>query len=104
MKLGMKTTKTVSLSWGEPISVAMLRRDLPPVRHQGKSVNSVLALHKRSIYDDTNTYIARWQVSNTVYYRKNRDQFEGWVDLVDYPVGYCPDNCLAVQKERRLSV
>jgi len=102
----MKKTKTVNLSWREPISVAMLRRDLPPVRGNGVTggVNCVLALHKRSIYGKDNTYIPRWTVSNTVYYRKNRKSFEGWVDLVDYPSGRCPDWCLAVEKERRLSV
>ena len=83
------------------IDVTMLRRDLPPVKWTGGSVNSVLALQKRTIYCKDNTYIGRWQVSNTVFYRKNRKQFEGWVELVDYPSSFCPDNCLAVERERK---
>lgn len=63
----------------------MLQKGLPPVAYLGegpnKSVNVVLALWSREIYDNSNQYIPRWCVSNAEYYRKHIKQFEGWIGL-----------------------
>ena len=81
----------------------MLRTDLPPVRtDKGGGCNCVLAVWKRTIYDNTNTYIGRWTTSNTEYYRKNVDQFEGWIELEDLISAYMPDNTLEVEDEQAM--
>ena len=43
--------------------------------------NVVLAVWKDSNYCESNTYIPKWQVVNTVYYNTNKDNYEGWIDL-----------------------
>jgi hypothetical protein len=82
---------------GMIITRQMLRTDLPPVRtDRGGGCNCVLACWKRTIYADTNTYIGRWTTSNTAYYCKNVDQFEGWIELEDLVSSYCPEGSLEI--------
>ena len=81
----------------------MLRTDLPSVREdKSGGCNCVLAVWRRTIYDDSNTYIPRWTISNTEYYEVNADKFEGWIDLEDLVSSYMPDNVLEVENERAL--
>ena len=81
----------------------MLRTDLPPVREdKGGGCNCVLAVWKRTIFDDSNTYIGRWTTSNSEYYIKNADSFEGWIDLEDLVSSYMPDDVLEAEDEERM--
>lgn len=81
----------------------MLRTDLPPVRtDRCGGCNCVLAVWKRTNYDDTNTYMGRWMTSNTEYYRLNADKFEGWIELEDLVSAYMPDNVMEVEDEQAL--
>jgi hypothetical protein len=83
------------------ITRQMLRTDLPSVRTDKEGgCNQVLACWKRTIYDNTNTYIGRWTTSNTEYYRKNVDQFEGWIELEDLISKFCPENVVEVDDEQ----
>lgn len=58
-------------------------KTLPEVKYDAKTraVNSVLALWKMENYDETNTYLSPWHITNTVFYLRNRDKYEGWVEL-----------------------
>ena len=83
------------------ITRQMLRTDLPPIRtDRGGGCNCVLAVWKRTGYDDTNTYMGRWLTSNTEYYCKNVHLFEGWIELEDLVSSYMPDNVLEVLDEQ----
>jgi hypothetical protein len=57
--------------------------DVPPIRESNGYVNCVLALKADSQYDETNTYMSKWEVVNTVYYHANKNRFEGWIELED---------------------
>lgn len=82
------------------ITRQMLRRDLPPIiDFPDGSCNCVLACYKRTIYDDSNTYLPRWGISNTHYYCKNVGIFEGWIELEDLVSSYMPDDVLEVEDE-----
>ena len=54
---------------------------LPEVHEKDGYVNCVLALFSDKIYCESNTYIPKWTVCNTEYYRTHTDEFEGWIDL-----------------------
>lgn len=56
---------------------------LPQVKEDKGCVNVILCLRKDSQYDNTNTYIPKWDVVNTVYYNTHKDSFEGWIELED---------------------
>jgi len=56
---------------------------LPCIREHNDSVNCVLAIRADSEYDETNTYLPKWEVVNTVYYNKHPDKFDGWIELED---------------------
>lgn len=56
---------------------------LPEERNSMGCVNVVLAVRKDNQYDESNTYLPKWDVVNAVYYNINFDKFEGWVDLED---------------------
>lgn len=80
-----KALKSVLDGQKQPLTVGpeMMQKCLPLVRKKGESVNVVLALWSRKIYDDTNQYIPRWTVCNAEYYQKNSEDFEGWIALKD---------------------
>ena len=68
------------------ITKEMLRTDLPKlIIYKDGSVNCVLALHSDSIYCESNTYIPKWTVSNVAYYLRNREMFDGWIELEEIP-------------------
>lgn len=58
-----------------------LRTDLPEIIETEGYANCVLALVKPDYYTRENTYIPAWNVVNTVYYCKNSDLYQGWVEL-----------------------
>jgi len=61
------------------ITRKMLRKDLPPVRYaKDGACNFVLALYRRRYHPGV---CSPWQTSNTEFYRKNRKQFVGWVEI-----------------------
>lgn len=85
------------------ITREMLRTDLPPVLTDSTGgCNVVLGCLKRKCYDDSNTYISRWQTSNTVWYRAHADDYEGWIELEDLISSYMPENVLEVLDEQRV--
>lgn len=55
----------------------------PSVRENKGNTNVVLALWKDSNYCESNTYLPKWQVVNTMYYNAHPEKFEGWIDLED---------------------
>jgi len=60
---------------------------LPCIREYKGSVNCVLAIRADSQYDETNTYLPKWEVVNVVYYNNHPDKFDGWIELEDiYPL------------------
>lgn len=63
------------------ITKEMLQPGIPPEKNKRGFVNVVLAVWKDSNYCKTNTYIPKWMICNTVYYKKHADEFEGWIDL-----------------------
>ena len=63
------------------ITDKMLRTDLPEIRETEGYTNSVLALVKPSFYSESNTYLAPWQVVNTVWYNKYYEDYLGWIEL-----------------------
>lgn len=68
------------------ITRAMLNQGLPPRRTlPDGGCNVVLVLHSDKVYsrNGSNSYMPKWGISNTVYYRKHPDMFEGWIDLED---------------------
>ena len=78
------------------ITKEMLTTGPAPERISSRDgINMVLVLYKESMYskDGSNAYLPRWQTSNTAYYNRHLDDFEGWIDLedlslpswVDYP-------------------
>jgi hypothetical protein len=56
---------------------------LPCIREHNGSVNCVLAIRADSQYDETNTYLPKWEVVNTVYYNNHPEKFDGWIELED---------------------
>ena len=83
------------------ITREMLRTDLPLIKSDRTGgCNVVLGCLKRKCYDDTNTYISRWQVSNTVWYCAHADDYEGWIELEDLISVYMPENVLEVEDEK----
>lgn len=72
---------------------------LPSVHEKDGYVNCVLALFSDKIYCESNTYIPKWTVCNTEYYRINADEFEGWIDLEELM-----PNIVMPKKEGRINM
>ncbi len=69
------------------ITKDLIRTDLPPIiNYPDGSVNCILALANDSYYDKTNTYFARWQTMNSIWYINNKERFFGWIELEHVPV------------------
>ncbi len=67
------------------ISRKNLRTDLPPVLYaKDGACNVVLCLYRPKHHP---VVCSPWQTSNTLYYRKNRKLFLGWVEIIQ--PGYC---------------
>lgn len=58
-----------------------LRTDDPILTVTDGFTNVVLCMLKDSYYCESNTYIPKWMISNVAYYLKNKDMFEGWIEL-----------------------
>jgi hypothetical protein len=56
-----------------------LRKDLPPVlTAEDGACNVVLALYRPKFHPAVGS---PWQTANTKFYRKNRKQFVGWIEI-----------------------
>ncbi len=56
-----------------------LRKGLPAIRYaEDGSCNVVLCLYRRRYHPDV---CSPWQTSNTEFYRKNRKQYLGWIEI-----------------------
>jgi hypothetical protein len=61
------------------ITQKQLRKDLPPVlTAKDGACNVVLALYRPKFHPEV---CSPWQTSNTEFYRKNRKQFVGWMEI-----------------------
>lgn len=62
----------------------MIRTDLPEHKEVDGNANIVLALVKPSYYSESNTYLPAWQTMSALYYIKNKESFQGWIELEDF--------------------
>lgn len=61
------------------ITAKQLRKDLPPMLYdKDGACNVVLVLYRSRCHPEV---CSPWQTSNTEFYRKNRKQFVGWIEI-----------------------
>jgi hypothetical protein len=61
------------------ITKKKLIRRLPPVlMAKDGACNVVLALYRSKYHPEV---MSPWQTCNTLFYRKNREQFAGWIEI-----------------------